>query len=48
MRIMAEKKLIEKVAKNGNQWVYSVVGGVKEEKAAAPAKKGQAKNEKAE
>lgn len=29
---MAERKLVQKLAKNGNQWVYSVVGGAKEEK----------------
>ena len=38
MRIMAEKKLVQKVSKNGNQWVYSVVGGVKEDKPAPTAK----------
>jgi len=37
---MAEKKLVQKVSKNGNQWVYSVVGGVKDDKPAAPAKGG--------
>lgn len=37
---MAEKKLVEKIAKHGNQWVYSVVGGAKEEKV-APTKGGK-------
>jgi len=35
---MAEKKLVQKVSKNGNQWVYSVVGGVKDDKPAPTAK----------
>ena len=42
---MAERKLVEKIAKNGNQWVYSVIGGVKEEKAATTTKGGKKEKE---
>ncbi|EAS04979.2 S25 ribosomal protein (macronuclear) [Tetrahymena thermophila SB210] len=45
MRTMADRKLVEKVAKNGNQWVYSVIGGVKEDKTAAPAAAGGKKQQ---